>query len=215
MAVQKTVRTMRTVFCMYRATITTFMKRHELIINGISEFAPIVTFVLAAEFLGFMPAVGLLALASVTVLILEWSVSRRIPKFGLIASVLILFFSGLSIVTGSEFFIILKDTLYTLTFAVILGVGLLCNQLFLKALFGDFFAMTEHGWRVLTMRWIAWFLILALSNEIARTQLVPTVWIYYKLIAVLFTWVFGFYQFKLARAERLPEANEWGLRIRA
>jgi hypothetical protein len=53
------------------------------------------------------------------------------------------------------------------------------------------------------------------SNEIARRALVPELWIYYKLAAVVATNVFGFYQFVLTRRERLPEANEWGLRVKA
>lgn len=191
------------------------MKRYELVVNGISEFAPIVTFVVAVEFSGFMYAVTLLALVSVLVVILEWNVSRRIPKFGLLASGIILVFAGLSLITGSEFFIILKDTLYALSFGVVLLGGLYFNQLYLKMLFGDFFAMTERGWRILTIRWILWFVLLGLSNEIARTALVPESWVYYKLIAVFCTWIFGFYQFTLSRRERSPEANEWGLRVRA
>jgi intracellular septation protein len=191
------------------------MKRYELVVNSISEFAPIVTFVVAVELSGFMQAVALLALVSVLVVILEWKVSRRIPKFGLLASGIILFFAGLSLLTGSEFFIILKDTLYAFFFGMALFIGLYFNQLYLKMLFGDFFAMTERGWRILTFRWVLWFMLLALSNEVARAMLVPESWVYYKLIAVFCTWIFGFYQFTLSRRERSSEANEWGLRVRA
>jgi intracellular septation protein A len=115
-----------------------YMRRYELIINGVSEFAPIATFVIASEFLGFMPAVGLLLLVTILVLILEWFVSRRIPKFGLLASFLIMVFAGLSLVTKSEFFIIIKDTLYAVLFGGLLAVGLYFNRLYLKSLFGDF-----------------------------------------------------------------------------
>ncbi len=189
------------------------MKRYELVVNGLSEFAPIATFVVAAELSGFMQAVALLVLVSVLVMILEWNVSRRIPKFGLLASGIIFIFASLSLITGSEFFIILKDTLYAFSFAVVILIGLYFDQLYLKMLFGDFFAMTDRGWRILSIRWVFWFMLLGLSNEIARAVLIPESWVYYKLIAVFCTWVFGFYQFTLSRRERSPEANEWGLRV--
>ncbi len=56
-------------------------------------------------------------------------------------------------------------------------------------------------------------MLLALSNEFARAILSPQVWVYYKVLAVIVTWVFGFYQFTLSRKERLPESSPWGLRV--
>ncbi len=199
--------------CQRQAWYDAGVENKKLIGNAIAEFAPIVTFVVASELVGFMEAIVWLIGVALLSLLLEWRLARRIPKFGILASTTILFFGLLSIVTQNEFFIIVKDTLYALSFGIILFIGHLSNRTFLKFLFGDFFAMNERGWQTLTIRWTFFFLLLAIGNEIARFLLTPQLWVYYKFLTLVVTWLFGFYQFTLARKERLPEANAWGLRI--
>lgn len=191
------------------------MTKRELIGNALGEFAPIVTFVVVAETHGFHTGLIWMVVIAVLSFALSWGIEKRVPKFGLVASGTILLFGVMSIVTGDEFYIIIKDTLYASSFGLALLGGLVFNRSYLQVLFGDFFAMTERGWFILTVRWTVFFLLLAASNEIARRFLSPELWIYYKLAAVVVTNIFGFYQFTLTRRERLPEANEWGLRMKA
>ncbi len=117
------------------------MQKRKLFINALAEFAPIVTFVIAAELTGFLQAVLWLIFAAFLSLTIEWYVAKRIPKFGIVASGIILLFGGMSIVTGNEFFIIIKDTLYALSFSLALLIGVVYKRSYLKVLFGDFFAV--------------------------------------------------------------------------
>lgn len=190
------------------------MTKIELFANGVSEFAPITAFIFVSEMYGFMYGLVALIIISMISLVFSWYIEKRIPKFGLIATFGILMFGLLTIITGNPLFIIVKDTLYALSFGLTIFVGILFKRSYLKVLFGDFFAMTERGWKILTIRWASFFLILAVSNEIARQILTPHDWVYYKFVSVFITWIFAFYQFTLARKERLPEANEWGLRVK-
>lgn len=191
------------------------MTKREIIGNAFGEFAPILTFITVAETHGFHTGLIWLVVVALISLILSWVIERRIPKFGLIASGTILLFGMMSIITHDEFYIIIKDTLYASSFGLALLGGLIFRRSYLQVLFGDFFALTERGWFILTVRWTVFFFLLAISNEIARRFLTEYMWLYYKLAAIVATNIFGFYQFTLTRRERLPEANEWGLRIRA
>jgi intracellular septation protein len=191
------------------------MTKRELIGNAFGEFAPILTFVIVAETHSFHIGLIWLVFVAALSLVLSWIIERRIPKFGLVASGTILLFGMMSIVSGDEFYIIIKDTLYASSFGLALLGGLIFKRSYLQVLFGEFFAITEKGWFILTVRWTVFFFLLAASNELARRFLSPELWIYYKLAAVVVTNVFGFYQFTLTRRERLPEANEWGLRVKA
>ncbi len=190
------------------------MNKHQLLTSIVADFAPIVTFVVVTELSGFMMALLWLVGVALLSLIVEWAISKRLPKFGLVATVTILLFGVMSIVTNNEFYIIIKDTLYALSFAIALLLGLLFKRSYLEVLFGDYFAITQRGWFILTARWIVFFLFLAFTNEIARAVLEPSVWIYYKFVAVVMTWIFGFYQLTLTKRERLAQANAWGLRQR-
>lgn len=184
-----------------------------LIVNMLCEFVPIALFVIQSELRGFVSAVCTLIVTTIIATVVSWVTERHIPKFGIVAAGTIVFFGVLTIIFQNPFFIIIKDTLYALSFAIILLAGLLTKRLFFKTLFGEFMAITEHGWYVLTYRWIVFFFLLAIANEVARLRLEPEMWVYYKFCALFVTWVFGFYQLTLTHRERLPHASKLGLHI--
>jgi len=188
------------------------MTRTELIGNIIAEFAPIVTFLLVSEVFGFRHGLRALMIAVTISFLLSWLIERRIPKFSLIASGTILLFGIFSIKTDDPFYIIIKDTVYSGIFGGALLIGLLLKKNIFKTLFGDFFMITEKGWHTLVVRWIAFFFLLVIGNEIARRALSDEAWVIYKFCTLIVTWIFGFYQMTVTRRERLPDANPWGMR---
>jgi intracellular septation protein len=190
------------------------MNRVHFAASILSEFLPIATFVVVSECYDFEKGVWALMCMTIFALILSWYTEKRIPKFGLFAAAIILFFGALSIMFDNAFFIIIKDTLYYGIFGLALLVGLVIGRSPFQVFFEDFFAITERGWRTLSLRWAIFFLLLATSNEVVRHLYDPLVWVQYKLGILFVTWVFGFYQFTLMRRERLPIANPWGLRIK-
>ena len=190
------------------------MNRMEFIGNVFSEFAPIATFVFVSERYNFTTGLQALMVTALLAVALSWHIEKRVPKFGLFASGIILFFGTLSLLFHNPFFIIIKDTLYYATFSLALLVGLALGRSPFQVFFEDFFAISEHGWRVLSLRWAVFFCLLTVGNELARHFYDPEQWVLYKFYALIATWAFGFYQFRMIRRERLPEANTWGLRIR-
>lgn len=195
-------------------TNSKMMDSWRLFANSAAEFLPIVTFLVISETKGFSSGIKGLILVAVLCLLFSWLVEKRVPKFGLFASGTIVLFGSLSLIFSNPLFIIIKDTLYNLFFALVLLIGLFNKTSLLKTFFNDFFAMTDKGWMILSRRWMFFFLVLAIGNEIARRLLTPEMWVIYKFAAVILTWIFGFYQFTLARKERLPEASTWGLRLK-
>lgn len=189
------------------------MTRKELIANLSAEFLPIAAFVLASETVGFRLGLRVLITTTVVTFLLSVIVERRLPKFGLFASGTILFFAALSIGLHNPFFIIIKDTLYYFGFGTALLIGLLRGSSPLKYFFNDFMALTERGWAVISYRWTIFFFLLTIGNEVARHLLHPVDWTLYKLLALVVTWIFGFYQLTVTSSERLPEASPLGLRI--
>ena len=189
------------------------MTRIQIIGNALSEFAPIGTFLVVTEWKGFDEGLEMLILVSLITLFLSWIIERRIPKFGIFAASIIIAFGTLSIVLDDPFYIIIKDTLYYAAFSLALLIGILLGRSPFKTFFGDFFAMSEDGWKTLSLRWALFFLLLTAGNELARHFLTADGWVRYKLIALLGMWAFGLYQFTLIRRERLPEASKWGFRV--
>lgn len=177
------------------------------------EFGPILVFFLTVERINFITATSIFVGLTIIALIAGFIERKKLAWFPLIVGISVLVFGIATILFEDPFFIIFKDTLYNGIFAIVLFWGLAYKKGLLKPLFGSLFAMSDTGWRILSLRWAWLFTLLAVSNEIVRVHLTSETWVSYKLVTTLITIVFSLYQFKLARKERLPEANAWGMRV--
>lgn len=184
-----------------------------MIVNVIAEFLPIAAFVFASEAISFRVGLRVLIVATILTFLLSVLIEKRLPKFGLFASGTILLFATLSMVFHNPFFIIIKDTLYYFGFGLALLVGLIRGHSPFEYFFKDFMAITAKGWKIISQRWMVFFFLLAIGNEIARHVLHPVDWTVYKLSILMVTWIFGFYQLTVTSRERLPGASRLGLRV--
>ena len=138
------------------------MTKKELVGNIASEFLPVGSFVLISETMGFQYGLKALCVTTIFALIFSWLIERRLPKFGLFAASIILLFASLSIVFHNPFFIIIKDTIYYFSFGTAIFLGLITGRSIFKYFFGDFFAITERGWSIISFRWAIFFYILTI-----------------------------------------------------
>jgi intracellular septation protein len=74
---------------------------------------------------------------------------------------------GLALIFHNRIFVYLKPTIVYLLFAVALAGGLATGRNFLKTLFDGALHLEEGAWRTLTRRYVVFFAVLALANEIA------------------------------------------------
>ena len=122
-------------------------------------------------------------------------VERRIAPIPLLAGGAALFFGTLTVVFKDERFVMMKPTAINLAFGVALLGGYAMGKSPIKLLMGEALAMSEAGWRRLSLRYGLFFLVLAILNEVVwRTQPAET-WVWFKFpgLAVL-TVLFSFSQ---------------------
>ena len=108
----------------------------------------------------FMPAFAVAFAYSV------WK-ERRVAPMLLISGAIIGVFGTLTLLLKDKTFFYMKPTMVNLLFAALLGGGLVSGRNFLKTVFDDAFSMPEGAWRTLTIRFIAFFVAMALLNEAA------------------------------------------------
>lgn len=185
----------------------------KLILNLSIEFGPIIAFLVASEVTTFIRATTLFVILTSIALIAGFIERRELAWFPLIVAVSVIGFGLLTIILDNPFFIIIKDTIYNGAFALTLFIGLAFSRPLLKPLFKGLFSMTNKGWKILTFRWAIMFVLLTITNEIARIYLVPEKWIIYKGLATLATIIFSLYQFRLSKKERSPDSTPWGMRV--
>lgn len=184
------------------------------LISWTIEFGPIVFFFLVFEKFGFMPATKVFVALTALALLVAFIKERRIAYFPLVAGISVLIFGALTLYLNNPFYLIIKDTFYNGLFGVALLIGLAFGVPLLKNLFGELFAMSDHGWKVLTLRWGIVFILLTIGNEIVRLFYSTEVWVHYKAFSTMLTLFFGVYQFRLSARERIPElSNKWGMRL--
>ena len=115
----------------------------------------------------------------------------------------IIIFGGLTLILADETFIKFKPTLVNSLFALILLGGLIFKRSLLKPLFGSAFQLSEEGWRILTLRWGGFFILLAFLNEVIWRNFSTDFWISFKLFGILpLTLIFAVLQTPLVIREQ-------------
>ena len=101
----------------------------------------------------------------------------------------------LMVAAGDPFFIKIKVTIVNLIFAGILYTGLLFKKPLLKNLMSGSLKMNDEGWFILSKRWAAFFLFLAICNEIVYRNFSDAFWVNFKLFGIMgLTFIFIFSQ---------------------
>jgi intracellular septation protein len=149
------------------------------------ELGPLILFFLVYAKFGIYPATGALMVATVISLAVSWVMHKKLSIMPVVTAVIVCIFGGLTFWLNDPSFIKMKPTMVNVLFASILGAGLYLNRPFLKLLMGEAIAMTDHGWRVLTLRWIGFFLVVAVLNEIVWRNASEATWVNFKVFAIL------------------------------
>jgi intracellular septation protein len=154
-------------------------------------------------------ATGAFMVATVIALVAGWRFERKLPIMPLVSGGFVLVFGGLTLVLADETFIKLKPTLVNTLFAMILFGGLALGRALLKPLFGAALQLSDRGWRVLTLRWAIFFVILAILNEIVWRNFTTDFWVSFKLFGIMpLTFLFAASQTPLLLREQVEEDGE-------
>ena len=130
---------------------------------------------------------------------------HKVPIMPIVSGVIVLVFGGLTLFLRDETFIKLKPTIVYSMFAMLLAAGLLLKKPLLELLFGSALALTEEGWRKLTYRWIAFFIAMAIVNELVWRNFSTDTWVSFKAFGFLpLTLLFTLAQMPLLQRHGLP-----------
>ncbi len=183
--------------------------------NFLLEVGPLIVFFVVEYTFGFFPSVVATIGATALAVLVSRVCNGGIPLLAIITLPVFALLGSLSFFLKDEQFFILTDTIFYTGFAGALFLSLFYKRTLLDFMFTSSFAMTKRGWRILTVRWAVFFLLLAVGNEYVRVTSTPDMWVTYKLWVTIGIVVFGCYQFTLSARERIPaESNRLGLRTK-
>ena len=172
------------------------------------EAGPLLVFFLGNAWYGLIPGTAAFVVATVASLIVSRLLLRRVPVMPLIGGVFVIVFGGLTVLLDDDLFIKIKPTIVNLLFAGLLAGGLATGRHFLKLVFDGAFHLTDRGWMLLTVRWVGFFVVLAVLNEAVWRGFSTDTWVAFKVFGILpLTLLFSLAQVPLILRYRVEDTR--------
>ena len=168
------------------------------------DIGPLAVFFIFYTRSGLQASIPPFMLATVIAVLFSYILEKKIPIMPTVGAGIVLLFGGLTIYFDNDVFFKMKPTIINVLFAVILYGGILINKPLLKYLLGAALKLEEAGWKILTQRWIGFFIALAVLNEIVWRTQSTDVWVNFKVFGILpITFIFTMTQFPLKKNIKL------------
>ena len=170
------------------------------------DIGPLAVFFIFYTRSGLQASILPFMLATVIAVIFSYILEKKIPIMPTVGAGIVLLFGGLTIYFDNDVFFKMKPTIINVLFAVILYGGILINKPLLKYLLGAALKLEEAGWKILTQRWIGFFIALAVLNEIVWRTQSTDIWVNFKVFGILpITFIFTMTQFPLIKKYQIED----------
>ena len=170
------------------------------------DIGPLAVFFIFYTRSGLQASILPFMVATVIAVLFSYILEKKIPIMPTVGAAIVLLFGGLTIYFDNDVFFKMKPTIINVLFAVILYGGILINKPLLKYLLGAALKLEEAGWKILTQRWIGFFIALAVLNEIVWRTQSTDVWVNFKVFGILpITFIFTMTQFPLIKKYQIED----------
>ena len=170
------------------------------------DIGPLAVFFIFYTRSGLQASILPFMVATVIAVLFSYILEKKIPIMPTVGAAIVLLFGGLTIYFDNDVFFKMKPTIINVIFAVILYGGILINKPLLKYLLGAALKLEEAGWKILTQRWIGFFIALAVLNEIVWRTQSTDVWVNFKVFGILpITFIFTMTQFPLIKKYQIED----------
>jgi intracellular septation protein len=172
------------------------------------DFGPLLVFVIAYWRFDIFVATATFMVTTVVAIAVSYALTRHVTIMLVVTSIVILVFGTLTLVLHDRTFIQVKPTIiYALFGATLLG-GYVFDKPLLAIVLDSMVHLKEEGWRKLTLRWAAFFFVMAVVNEIVRNTQPEPFWVNFKLFGFPpLTFVFAALQYRLLMRYATDEPN--------
>ena len=176
------------------------------LIKLIVDIGPLAVFFIFYTRSDLQSAILPFMIATVIAVIFWYIVEKKIPIMPTVGAIIILVFGGLTLYFNNDVFFKMKPTIINILFAGILFAGNLMNKSLLKLLLGETLKLQDAGWSILTTRWISFFIVLAILNEIIWRTQSTDIWVNFKVFGILpLTFIFTLVQIPVIKKFQIED----------
>jgi intracellular septation protein len=161
------------------------MKNNSNLMKIATEIGPLIAFFIVYKFYGIIPATIIAIISSFFGVAITYYKERRVATMPLVASILLLVFGGLTVISGDSTFIKIKVSIINLLFALALLIGSFMGKGLLKHVLGHSIFMEDDKWIILSRRWAYFFLAIAITNEIVWRNFSEEFWVKFKVFGII------------------------------
>lgn len=150
-----------------------------------------------------------LIIATVISIIIMYCFEKKISPMPIIGAVLVSVFGGLTIYFDNKVFFYMKPTIINILFALILIYGkFFLKKSLLQLLLENSIKLKDEGWKILTDRWIYFFVFLAFLNEMVWRTQSEEIWVQFKVFGILpITFIFTIFQIRIIEKFRITNVQ--------
>ncbi|WP_299625537.1 septation protein IspZ [uncultured Tateyamaria sp.] len=166
-------------------------------LKTVLEFGPIIGFVLAylvfrndsfvvanTEYSGLVVVIAAFLPVFVIAIATLGYLTGQIARIQVATAAMVLVFGGLSVWLNDPRLFKVKPTAIYLTLAILLSIGLLRGQSWLKYIMEDMIPLKRKGWMILTKRVTLLFFLSAGANELVWRTQSETVWVIFETVVM-------------------------------
>ncbi len=177
------------------------MHVNKSLIKFVTDFGPLLVFFVIYYKSGkdLTVAIPPFVVATLLALAIVWFLEKKIPMVPLLGGILITLFGGLTIYFNNPIFLFIKPTIINILFGLALMFGnIFTKEPVLKKILGKSLPLNDEGWKKLNNRWMYFFFVLALINELVWRTQSEEFWVNFKVWGILpITFIFTAFQIGL------------------
>ena len=152
------------------------------------DLGPLLVFFLA-NFLAPVPetikiffATGAFMMAMIVAMMFSYVRYRHISPMLWFSGIMVVIMGGVTIWLHNDVFIKMKPTFFYTLIASILAFGLATGRNLLKTVLGSAYpGLSDRGWKLLTLNWTIFFVVMAVVNEAVWRNSSTDFWVGFKL----------------------------------
>ena len=149
-----------------------------------NDFLPLILFFGTYKFFGIITATLVMMVATIFGTALHYIYYKELPRVMLFVNGMVIIFGSLTVFTNNPYFIKIKPTVLYLFFGGALLFGLLREKFYIKELIAQSsptkLSMPDKMWRTFTARFIMFFVVMAVLNEIVWRNFSESTWVAFK-----------------------------------
>lgn len=161
------------------------------------DFFPVLLFFLAYQWKGIFFATGVIIVATLVQVAVQWIRTRHVKPMHLVTAVLVFVFGGLTLLIGDAEWIKWKVTVLYWLFAVafLASAFIGSRKTVIERLLGKEIELPAPVWNRLNTMWIGFFVVLGALNLYVMFRYDTDTWVDFKFYGVLgLTFVFVLFQ---------------------